>query len=155
MKYRLAIEEDFPQLAEMRWDFQTEDETETPTTEKAEFLEKCIEYLRQSFEKGDWAFWIAEENGEIVSQMFVCKILSVPRPARLENLWGYLTNVYTKPAFRGKGIGAELLRQIKIWSIAQDFELLIVSPSDDSIKFYKREGFAEQTDFYQLRLRDF
>lgn len=155
MKYRLAIEEDLSQLAEMRWDFQTEDETEKPIVEKTEFLEKCVEYLRQSFENGDWAFWIAEENGEIVSHIFVCKILSVPRPARLENLWGYLTNVYTKPDFRGKGIGAELLRQVKIWSIAQDFELLIVSPSDDSIKFYKRAGFAEQTDFYQLRLRDF
>jgi len=155
MKYRLAIEEDFPQLAQMRWDFQVEDDAEKPIVEKAEFLEKCIGYLQKSSARGDWTFWIAEENGEIISQMFVHTIESVPRPARLENLWGYLTNVYTKPAFRGRGTGAQLLQKVKLWAAEQDFELLIVSPSDDSIKFYGREGFAEQTDFYQLRLRDF
>jgi GNAT superfamily N-acetyltransferase len=155
MNYRLAIKEDFPQLAQMRWDFQVEDEAEKPVVEKTEFLEKCAGYLKKSAARGDWAFWIAEENGEIISQMFVHTIESVPRPARLENLWGYLTNVYTKPAFRGHGIGAQLLREVKSWAIEQDLELLIVSPSDDSIEFYKRAGFAEETDFYQLRLREF
>ena len=155
MNYRLAVKGDLPQLAEMRWDFQADDEAETPIIEKSEFLKKCAEYLRQSFEKGNWAFWIAEENGEIVSQMFVHTIQSVPRPARLENLWGYLTNVYTKPAFRNRGIGAKLFEQVENWAIEKDFEILIVSPSEDSVKFYRRAGFTAETDFYQLRLREF
>lgn len=155
MNYRLATEKDFPQLAEMRWDFQTEDETETPTLEKNEFLEKCLEYLHATFKTGDWTFFIAEENGEIVSHAFVKKIAALPRPARIENSWGYLTNVYTKPGFRGRGIGAKLLRRVKDWSIEKDFELLIVSPSEDSGDFYTRAGFRAETDFYQLRLREF
>lgn len=155
MNYRLAAENDLPQLAEMRWAFQTEDDTESPVVEKAEFLEKCLGYLRENFDKGNWAFWAAEENGEIVSQMFVHTIQSVPRPARLENLWGYLTNVYTKPAFRNRGIGAKLLEKVKHWAIDKDFEILIVSPSEDSVNFYKRAGFTTETDFYQLRLRKF
>jgi len=155
MIYRLAEEKDLPQLAEMRWDFQTEENAETPTVEKSLFLENCVEYLRRSLTRGDWAFWIAEENGAIAAQMFVHTIESVPRPARLENFWGYLTNVYTKPVFRNRGIGAELLRRVKSWAIEHDFELLIVSPSDDSVNFYKRAGFSRETDFYQLRLREF
>lgn len=153
--YRLALEKDFPELAAMRWDFQTEDDAEEPVVEKAEFLEKCAAYLRESFEKGDWAFWIAEEKGEIVAQMFVHTIQSVPRPARIENLWGYLTNVYTKPAFRNRGIGAKLFERVKEWAIERDFEILIVSPSEDSVSFYNRAGFIAETDFLQLRLRDY
>jgi ribosomal protein S18 acetylase RimI-like enzyme len=68
---------------------------------------------------------------------------------------GYLTNVYTKPAFRRRGIGAKLFEQVKNRAIEKDFEILIVSPSDDSGNFYKRAGFAAETDFYQLRLREF
>ena len=155
MKYRLAVETDLPQLAQMRWDFQTEDETEKPIVERAVFVEKCVEYLGECLRRGDWAFWIAELGGKIVSHIFVKTIASVPRPARLENLWGYVTNVYTKPEFRGQGVGAELLTQVENWAIARDFEILIVSPSADSIAFYKRAGFAAETDFLQLRLRDF
>jgi hypothetical protein len=87
MNYRLAAEKDLSQPAGMRWNFQTEDEAQTPVVEKSEFLEKCTAYLRRNFDKGDWAFWIAEQNGEIVSQMFVETIQSVPRPARLKIFW--------------------------------------------------------------------
>lgn len=155
MKYRVADERDLSQLARMRWEFQIEDETEKSVVSESEFSEKCVEYLRQNLKAGDWTFWIAEQNSEIVSHIFVKIIISVPRPARIENKWGYLTNVYTKPKFRGRGIGARLLRQVKLWATKLNFEILIVSPSADSTSFYKREGFAAETDFYQLRLREF
>jgi GNAT superfamily N-acetyltransferase len=155
MKYRLAGKRDLPQLAAMRWSFQTENGMETPAVEKAEFIRNCVEHLRQCFKEGDWAFWITEQNGEIVSHVFVKKINSLPRPARIENFWGYVTNVYTKPAFRRMGIGSELLRRVKLWAVEQDFELLIVSPGEEAVSFYRREGFTEETDFYQLRLRKF
>lgn len=155
MNYRLANELDFPALAALRWDFQTEDDSETPVVEKDEFSARCLEYLRENFAAGDWTFFIAEENGEIVAQIFVKKIASLPRPARIKNSWGYLTNVYTKPEFRGRGVGAELLRRVKRWATEQDFELLLVSPSENSRDFYRRAGFTAETDFYQLRLREF
>lgn len=155
MNYRTANEKDFLQLAEMRWEFQTEEEAEKPSVEKETFLNFCTEYFRECFEKEDWIFFVAEENEEIVSHIFVKRIVSIPRPVRLENFWGYLTNVYTKPRFRGCGIGANLLKEVKLWATEKDFELLLVSPSETSINFYKREGFVAETDFYQLRLREF
>lgn len=41
MKYRIAVEKDFPQLAKIRWDFQTEEDAEKPVVEKEIFVEKC------------------------------------------------------------------------------------------------------------------
>ena len=155
MKYRLALEAELRQLAEMRWAFQIEDDAEKPTLEKAVFLEKCAIYLQKCLAADDWAFWIAEQNGEIISHIFVKTIVSVPRPARLENKWGYVTNVYTKPQFRGRGIGKGLLSAVKIWALERDFEILIVSPGETAVNFYKREGFTAETDFFQLRLREF
>ena len=155
MNFRLAVKEDLSQLAKMRWDFQTEDETEIPVFEKEVFVEKCADFLSECFDKGDWHFWIAEEDGEIVSHIFAKAIKTIPRPVRFDNGWCYITNVYTKPEFRGRKIGAELLQSVKIWAAEKDFELILVSPSDDSIEFYKREGFLPETEFYQLRLREF
>lgn len=155
MNYRLAAKEDLQQLAVMRWDFQTEDETEIPVFEKEVFVEKCAEFLSECFEASDWYFWIAEQNGKVAAHIFAKTIKTIPRPARFENGWCYITNVYTKPEFRGRGIGAELLRKVKTWATEKDFELILLSPSDESDKFYKREGFAPETDFYQLRLREF
>lgn len=153
MIYRTATESDFPQLAEMRWDFRQESGEEIAVIEKAEFIEKCLEFLQSEVE--NYTYWIAENDGEIISHIFVCRIKLVPRPCRLEDSFAYLTNTYTKPAFRGKGIGGELLQQVIDWAKDEDFELLLVYPSEETINFYGRLGFENDREVLKLVLRDY
>lgn len=47
MNYRLAIEQNFPMLAEMRWDFRTEYKPPEGALPKAEFTAAFVEFLRQ------------------------------------------------------------------------------------------------------------
>jgi GNAT superfamily N-acetyltransferase len=47
-----------------------------------------------------------------------------------------------KPAYRGRGIGSELLRHVQAWAKAQDLEFLIVWPSEASESYYARAGFT-------------
>ena len=154
MEYRIATQVDVPQLADMRWDFQIEDGAALPLPDKAAFLRHCTAFLQQGFERGDWTYWVADHQGELVAQIFVCTIRPVPRPGRLDDRYGYMTNVYTRPAYRNRGIGTALLRQVTRWAAEHDFAFLIVSPSERSVPFYQRAGFTAETEFLELRLRD-
>lgn len=155
MEYQIATEAQLPQLAQMRWDFRLEGGGEVPLTSRAEFVEFCTTFFRHGLVTGDWTYWIAQDNREVVSHIFIHTIRSMPRPHKLRDQWGYITNVYTKPAYRNQGLGAALLQYVRQWATAQDLELLLVSPSAESLTFYQRAGFMAETDFIQLRLRDY
>jgi GNAT superfamily N-acetyltransferase len=153
MEYCIATEHDVEQLARMRWDFRTEDD-EAPVMDQAEFIESCVAYLKQSLETDSWTYWIAKDRDEIVSHIFVYIIQAVPKPSSFTNCWGYMTNVYTKPAYRNKGIGSELMRHVKHWVKEQGLRLLIVSPSEASVPFYARAGFRSETEWMELEFED-
>ena len=142
------------QLAQLRWEFR-EEGGEIPLVGEREFLESCSAFLRRGLKGGDWVYWIAKHEEQIVSQMFIHTIYPVPRPCRLQDRWGYLTNVYTRPLYRRQGIGSRLLIEAVCWAREQGFELLIVSPGEEASSFYRRAGFRVETDFVQLRLQEF
>ena len=79
----------------------------------------------------------------------------VPRPCRIRDQFGYLTNSYTKYAYRNKDIGSKLLQAVKDWAKAEDFELLIVYPSEQAVSFYERAGFDTENEVMELRLREY
>ena len=155
MNYRLATVQDLMQLAELRWDFRMEDGDERPAVSRTEFIKACISFLKRGLENGYHICWLAEENGEIVSHIFVHKIDMVPRPCKIHDQFGYITNNYTKPAYRNKGIGSELMKTVVNWAQEEDLELLIVYPSERAEGFYRRAGFKVENEVMELRLRDF
>ena len=153
MIYRIAHEKDFLQLARMRWDFRQESGEEKAAAGFERFIEICVAFLQKQSE--NYVYWIAEIDGEIVSHIFVNSVSLVPRPCRLDDSFGYLTNTYTKPEFRGKGIGAKLLSEVIEWGKQMDFELLLVYPSDESVNFYRRSGFKDDREVMKIVLRDY
>lgn len=52
-----------------------------------------------------------------------------------------MTNVYTKPDYRGKGIGSKLISKINEWAKENKYEFIIVWPSDEGVHFYKKNGY--------------
>ncbi|MBS1797430.1 MAG: GNAT family N-acetyltransferase [Acidobacteria bacterium] len=150
---RLADERDFAELARMRRDFREEDGAERAVVDESEFLEICVDFLRSNAES--CAYWVAAEAGEIVAHLFVQRVALVPRPCRPRDAFGYVTNVYTKPAFRGRGVGTELLKRAVDWARAEDFELLLVYPGERAIDFYRRAGFEPENEALKLVLREY
>ena len=145
MNFRPATEKDLLALAEMRWTWRVEEDEEDgvePAVEKAEFLATCVAFLKRGLADGSWVYWVAEKDGQLISQIFVRRVVKVPKPDRLHDEYGYVTNVYTKPAFRNQGIGSKLMKHVLNWAKAQDLEFLVVWPGEESIRFYERAGFA-------------
>ncbi len=150
--HRLATNADVPELAAMRWEFGMESaqaEGLVPTHDRETLVQTCIAFLRRELASGRWGIWVAVADGQIVSHIYVQVMIKVPKINRLVNHDGYVTNVYTRPAYRNQGIGAELMRHAVDWAAEQDLATLYVWPSAESIPFYKRTGFTE-SDALQL-----
>jgi len=154
MIYKEATEQNIMQLVEMRWDFEYENRKFDADISKDVFFQNCYLFLKDGMDKGDWVYWIVEEDNLILSQVFVRKIRKVPKPQKIIDEYGYVTNVYTRPHYRNKGIGQKLMEKVKEWSLHNDLELLIVWPSKRSIKFYERAGFINQNEIMEFIVRE-
>lgn len=78
--------------------------------------------------------------------MYIELIEKVPRPGRITRPFAYMTNVYTIPEWRGKGVGGKLLSRINTWVKDNHYEFVIVWPSDEGTEFYKRHGYTQCQD---------
>lgn len=144
---RLADKQDARTLADMRFAFTAEDKELDQSEEAKERF--CREFLAQEelFSTDDrWLIWVAEVDGEIVSHIYLQRINKVIRPERKPQQFYWMTNVYTKPAFRAKGIGGQLLRVINNWLDLHEAEFTIVWPSDEGRIFYERNGYNTLND---------
>ncbi|MBD8068772.1 GNAT family N-acetyltransferase [Bacillus sp. PS06] len=148
MKIRLAEEKDIKQLVRMRWDFTIEhdESNQVRYTSFDVFDKECREFLENALKSDRWFIWVAEENEEIVSHIYIELIQKVPRPGRVTYPFAYMTNVYTIQEYRNKGIGSRLLTTINEWTKENKYEFVIVWPSDDSIKYYKKNGYKHCTE---------
>lgn len=156
MNFRTAGVTDVVNLAAARWAFRTEDATEIPIESEHVFVRRYEEFVREALESQRLVYWLAETvDGALVAHMAVCIVPGIPRPSRSRDQWGYLTDCYTRPAFRNRGVGRELLGHVAAWAQDRDLELLLVWPSERSMSFYSRAGFQPDDESRVLRLRDY
>ena len=143
--FRTATASDLPTLAAMRLAFTFEDPAPQATS-RGDFEAAFEEIVGTGIASGRWTVWLAETANEIVSHVYVGLIEKIPRPTQEHRWIGYVTNVYTRPDHRGHGVGAALLERVTSWAAERDVELLVVWPSDESVGFYERAGFASGRD---------
>ena len=153
--YRVAIEADLDELAQMRWDFRLEEAPGTTVHGHSSFLDACTLFLRQGLREQRWIYWVAQQDDQIISHIYIQRVPKVPKPNRLDDALGYVTNVYTRPAYRGRGIGTRLMTYVLAWARKQDLESLIVWPSETSVGFYKRAGFRGSPDMLEYEVRPY
>ncbi len=141
----------------MRWDFRLEEKPGPTATTKAEFLDFCTAFMAAGMERGDWWFWVAEAETGTTASLVACICIlivpKIPKPNKLMDAYGYVTNVYTRPAYRNQGIGTQLMQAVVAWASSRDLENLIVWPSERSVPFYGRAGFVLDHEALSLSLR--
>ena len=130
----------------------TDDGYDTRGADKAEFLTRYRQHLRETDRRGETLHWLAEEGGSVIGVMTVRIVLKEPSPRRGASVWGYLTNAYTLPKNRNRGVGARILDAARDWAVDAGLELLIVWPSERSVPLYRRAGFTGRDAPLQLDL---
>ncbi|WP_339057000.1 GNAT family N-acetyltransferase [Candidatus Regiella endosymbiont of Tuberolachnus salignus] len=148
---RQAKASDINALAELRWRLCTNDLPDD-TIKKRKFIEEFCTTLPNIENNDNCIHFVAEYDYKIISVLSVIKVTKIPSPNDPYHQYGYLTNVYTLPKFRNKGIGSALLDKVKNDLEIQKLELLIVWPSNKSFPFYQRNGFCRQPDPLVLKI---
>jgi GNAT superfamily N-acetyltransferase len=146
MNIRLAEVKDIKQLIQMRWDFTIEHDESKKEASFNDFALECQAFLENALKGNQWFIWVAEENERLVSHIFIELIYKVPRPGRTTYPFAYMTNVYTIPEYRNKGNGSKLLSSINKWIKDNNYEFVIVWPSDESVNYYKKNGYIPCTE---------
>ena len=154
MELRLAKEQDYVQLAEMKWLHGEEDdrdygEKNLAGADKNVFTEEFVRFLK---EHEDYLIFIADDGAVVASAMFVYMIPKVPKQNGKAKYIAYLTNVYTRKEYRNQRIGTELLTYIKEYLAQKKCELLFVWPSEKSMDWYERNGFCRENEIFECGL---
>ena len=148
MTYRLATISDAKCLAELFWEHTDEFEPRNPA-DKATFVSECAENIKHRL-GNDLYCWVALSDERVVAHVNVIVAQKIPRPDKIIRKWGRLSTVRTIPEFRNRGIGGELMEKIKLWCREQNFEELLVGPSEKSFAFYERAGFKSDNEVMEL-----
>lgn len=105
MKIRLAQEGDAPALAALRWEFRAEG-GERPAVPYAEFAAHYVAFIRVGLATGERGHVVAEGAGGALLGHVVCQVVPlVPRPCRLDDACGVITDNYVRAAYRARGVG--------------------------------------------------
>jgi GNAT superfamily N-acetyltransferase len=145
MHIRRAVKTDARQLAQLRWEFRSVAHGTPNETEQA-FVDRCAGWMDDRLSgSGTWMAWVAEQNSEIVGQIWVLFFEKVPNPTVELERHAYISNLYVKPSARG-GVGTQLLERCLEWLADQSVHQIMLWPSTLSRSLYARHGFAITND---------
>jgi GNAT superfamily N-acetyltransferase len=147
---RPATAGDAGALADLRWEFRSA--KNPPVESRDAFIARCESWMRHELTTmASWRAWLAEDDGEIVGQVWVHLIHKVPNPAGERERHMYLSNLYVRQAARG-GVGTRLLEAALDWAASQRVDRVVLWPTDRSRPLYERHGFTADVDLLELDL---
>jgi GNAT superfamily N-acetyltransferase len=151
-RIRLAMAGDVRALADLRYRFRTE--TEPATETKPRFLRRCASWMKKHFRSSAflWRCWVLDDGKQLLGHVCVQLFEKIPNPVNDEpELHAYITNFYVVPEMRSQGFGKRLLNKALSWCWARGTDAVILWSTPGSKSLYRRCGFVETTDIFELR----
>ena len=102
----------------------------------------------------DFLQLIAEEDGKLLSTAAVIYYDLPPSFTNKIGLRGYITNVYTAPEHRRKGLSKMLLTELLNNAKSRGIKKLWLGASKDGRPLYEKLGFIRQESYMELTLED-
>ena len=109
-------------------------------------------YFETSLADGTLVEWVCEEDGEIVA---TAAIAFMPFPPAFNNpagTRGYVTNMYTAPSHRGRGIATSMLPLLIDEARRRGVRKVLLHASLMGRPVYERQGFRANDSWMELDL---
>ena len=102
----------------------------------------------------DFLQLIAEENGKLLSTAAIVYYDLPPSFTNKIGVRGYITNVYTAPEHRGKGLAKTLLKTLLDDAKSRGIKKIWLGASKLGRPLYEKLGFIQQESYMELTLEN-
>ncbi len=100
---------ELPILAELRWALCSDDEETELPVDKARYTEQFLKRERELEAMGNLINYIAEKDAELIGVISLILVNKIPSSCEINGCWGYVTNVYVRPAYRSYEVGEKII----------------------------------------------
>ena len=146
-RIRLATLDDLDELVRLRLDFLGEVGSLKAGADGGELGEAMRDYMARKMPSGAFLAWVAEADGAIVATSGVTIFERPPNGANLSGLEAYLSNMYTLPGWRGRGLGTALVETIVAHLKATHVRRIWLHATEQGRPVYAKAGFVpSETD---------
>ena len=147
-KIRRASRDDIVGLARLRYEFRSH--LAAPIEDRAEFIDRCEEWMKERLGGGHWHCWLAEDEAGLLGNVWIQLVEKIPTPTDEPEEHAYLTNFFLLEPARGRGIGSEMMARVLEWSEQKQVHAVFLWPTTRTRALYERHGFRADGDVMQL-----
>jgi RimJ/RimL family protein N-acetyltransferase len=146
---RRAVPADAAILAQLRFAFRST--LGSAIENERDFLTRTERWLDERLRTSAWLAWVADAPGTgIVGQCYLQAIEKIPNPVGEAEWIGYVTNVFVKAEWRGRGIASSLIDLALDHCNTHGAYSVILWPTDESRSLYARNGFGTSEQLLEL-----
>ncbi|HZC04721.1 MAG TPA: GNAT family N-acetyltransferase [Ktedonobacterales bacterium] len=138
--YRVATTADVDALARMRWQMETERHPDIQA-DYAAYLAAARQDIHAEIERGAHVAFLAETEGEVVACAILIWWTMLPTLTVPHRKRGYVSSVYTAPAWRRRGVARQLMEQLIARAREMGMQRLVLWASDMGRPLYLDQGF--------------
>lgn len=146
--FEMANSGDIKALVELRTEYLSEDYGEIPQSQMTEIAGKLPVYFREHLNKDLLAF-VCRYEGMIAGCCFLYISEKPPNPSFISGKIGTVLNVYTRPAFRRKGIAGELMKLLLSEAEKRGLDFVELKATDAGYDLYRSLGFEDAASKYR------
>ena len=146
---------DIALLTELRLTYLRADRGSLTETEEAALRKVLPDYFARNLGTMFFAY-IIEIDGRAVSAAYMAVSEKPANPAFITGKIGTILNVYTDPAYRRRGLAAQVLKKLIERAKEENLSKIELSATADGRPVYEKLGFAVKQSAYtdmQLRLQ--
>jgi GNAT superfamily N-acetyltransferase len=151
MRKRLAGLNDIPTLVKLRKQ-QLIDEGLPPGSLQMDIARELADYFTSAISDGSFISWVMDNDGEIIATSGVCFYALPPNYSNPSGRTAYITNMYTKPEYRRKGIATELLGMVIDEAKSRGYKVIRLHTSEYGKSIYLKARFTDSDGYMALRL---
>lgn len=149
--YKIAGPDDLSCFMESRKNtLRLNDDLPDDYTFDADFLSRT----ETMFLEGEQDTVLAFDNGCAVGSATVCYFRTLPLLSLPHGTKGYVTNVYTDPAYQGEGIASDMMIRLIEAAKARGIDTLTLEATEEGKPLYEKLGFTDDipNDYMTLDL---
>lgn len=148
---RQATSDDLSVLIHLRMEFLRE--VNDAEFKDADSLRHNLQlYFEEHLSAGTFKAWLAEVNDEIIGTSGLVFFQRPPSMSNVTGLDAYVMNVYTQPAWRGRGVARTLLGHLLDYVKTTSSRLVFLHATPQGRTLYQQMGFHASDEVMELRL---